>query len=307
MPSYFGSRRDRLLLKRPVNMPSDIGARRRPVTFKWPWRKTPKPQHQFLGLPREIRDIIYHLILPSSKVQWDGTPICIPIDSHTYKFRRQKSSERCATRVTAILCTCRQVYLEASNILYKKQVFRYGPPYIEPTLLKPYDIPSNHWRAELSSTRPTVEYLPYVRDPLSTVARLELMVLFAIIPDPETQPKYDSTIVIELLARYATSLRCLSIQFDYLARYFPETFHNLMTRLPQLLNTFAALKTIEFRVNDPGRAGRSVMPVIRRCAEATAELGTWTFRDLSSVETNIRGDFPKPAIRNHQGRLLLRK
>ena len=261
--------------------------------------------------------MIYHLILPSGIRIRDGNPDSISINRPTFDRPRRNPTRRCATKViyatkvTAILCTCRQVYLEASDILCKNLVFRYDPPKILPGLLTPYDIPSNRRRAELSLTRPTMKYLPFARPLLSTVARFELMEVFSHIIDPSIEPGYDSTLAVELLARYATSLKVLLVSLNSLARarLYLETFYNLMTRLPQLLNTFATLKTIYFQVTAPDGVGRSVIPVIRRCAKKTAELGTWAYLDLSSIEMNIEDDSRNPLEPglNHRGRWVLRK
>ena len=292
-------------------MPSCFGSRRRPVTFKWPWKKTPKRQPQFLGLPREIRDIIYHLILPSGKRRRDGTLISISIDANTYRPRRRKSSEKGATKVTAILCTCRQVYLEASDILYKNQSFRYDPPYMDPILLMPYGICSNQQRAGSSSTRLAVTHLPYASIPLSTVARFELMEVFSSMAHGSWyRSGYNPTIVFELLAKYATNLKLLLIRLDHIAFRMDrfEPFVYLIARLPYLLNSIAKLKSIDLRADVAGRTGRKVMGILGRCAKATAELDTWAFSDLSSVEmNNERTPMREPTGLTYRGRWLLRK
>ena len=302
-------------------MPSCFGSRRRPYISNWSWKKTSKQfQFQFLSLPREIRDIIYDFVLPSGKVGRDETRDAISIDrcwhqgfesGLPYITERRKASEDCTTKATAILYTCRQVHWEATNVLCKTWSFRYDPPYIESTLLEPYDIYSDHQRAGSSSTRLAVTHLPYSTTSLSTLARFEHMEVFsAMAYGSWVHPLYDPTVVLALLAKYATSLKFLLVRLDDIASLMDcfDPFAYLIARLPHLLNSIAQLKTIDIHADIAGETGRSAMPVLGRCAEATAELGTWALEDLSSIEVdNERTARRRQTELNYKGRWLLTK
>ena len=315
----------RLLVKRSDGMFSCFRCCKRRGAFKWPWKKYPKPQSRFLKLPREIRDIIYHLILPLGEQGGDGTRRSISINCscpNNGLVRRhlpqRNSSEGCATKATAILCTCRQIYLEASDVLYKNWSFRYGIHYRAPTTLRSYDIddlfypPDFHPQCAISSSaRSGLTYLPHARFPLSMVARFEVMEVFGnlLYSGSLDHPNHDSLSVIELLAKYATSLKFLSVRFAnvaYLTDY-RKACRDLTFRLPVLLNTFARLTTIDFSTNSSGREGRRYMPVFRSCAKITAELGTWAYLDLSSAEMVVEATVFNDAGINQAGRWLLRK
>ncbi|KAF2500229.1 hypothetical protein BU16DRAFT_534846 [Lophium mytilinum] len=84
-----------------------------------PWRH---PSFRFLDLPREIRDIVYGILMTNSRSGSEGLFHSIK-DRHAPKARLKSRPGRPLKPRTALLCVNKQIYEEAKEALYTNNVF----------------------------------------------------------------------------------------------------------------------------------------------------------------------------------------
>ena len=241
-----------------------------------------------LSLPRELRDEIYRLVL----VPQANKPKDLTISHYSYKYTHPEPLDKERWLNTAILRTSRQIYQEASAILYDETVFFYNNPFVGLW----YNGNNRHEKYHLCvlqtcSECPTVDKLPTTLMMSDTMARMRRVELYEYEYRPPSRlycPTYiaEMHLIIKLFAKYATGLTTLRLNLTELQRWKGTTMRldKVESGIPEALSTMTTLKTIDFQINAPTERGKVFVQMVERCAINTALLEGWTLRDLSTIE-----------------------